>query len=63
MAAWTQLEDSHEVGITAYANKGKIRSVGLNKVTMSHLLDFKNKQKNKFGFNIPIYKTGRGIRL
>ncbi|MGB2833720.1 MAG: surface-adhesin E family protein [Methylotenera sp.] len=49
MAAWTQLEDSHEVGITAYANKGKIRSVGLNKVTMSHLLDFKNKQKTSSG--------------
>ncbi|MDZ4140792.1 MAG: hypothetical protein U1C48_02175 [Methylotenera sp.] len=45
MAASTQLEDSHEAGIVAYADKGKIRTVGLNKVTMPHVLDFQNKEK------------------
>lgn len=49
MAAWTQLEDSHEAGIVAYANKDKIRTVGFNKVTMPHLLDFKNKEKTSAG--------------
>lgn len=49
MAAWTQLEDSHEAGIVAYADKGKIRNIGLNKVTMPLLLDFQNKEKTSSG--------------
>ena len=49
MAAWTQLEDSHESGIVAYADKGKIRNMGLNKVTMPLLLDFQNKERTSSG--------------
>ena len=46
MAAWTQLENRYEAGFVAYADKDKIRNIGLNKVTMPHLLDFQNKEKN-----------------
>lgn len=49
MAAWTQLEDSHESGIIAYADIGKIRNIGLNKVMMPHLLDFQNKETTSSG--------------
>lgn len=49
IAAWTQLENSHESGIVAYADKGKIRNIGLNKVIMPLLLDFQNKEKTSSG--------------
>ncbi len=49
MAAWTQLENSHESGIVAYADKSKIRNIGLNKVTMPLLLDLQNREKTSTG--------------
>lgn len=43
MAAWTKLEDTHAVGITVYADTGKIRHKGADKVRMRHLVNFQNK--------------------
>lgn len=44
MAAWTKLEDAHVDGITVYADVGKIRNKGKEKVKMQHIINFQNKE-------------------
>lgn len=49
MAAWTKLESTHDAGVAVYADIGKIRNKGTNKVKMRHLLNFQNKEITSSG--------------
>ncbi|MGZ8984616.1 MAG: surface-adhesin E family protein [Methylotenera sp.] len=49
MAAWTKLETTHDARVTVYADIGKIRNKGTNRVKMRHLINFQNKDITSSG--------------